>query len=102
MAAKTRATTVGHALRVTQEGLAQTDVQMKRDPEPIANDARGLSRPREITAQYRLQTIRHQTLGKRPGLLSSAFIERNIQMPLKTALGVPIRLAMAEDVKILR
>ena len=82
--------------------LAQPGVDQNSVARACADDLSCLDGASEVTAVKPHETLAGQTLAESMGLLKSALGQFAVQMPLMTAIGIPDRLAMADDDEVCR
>ena len=77
--------------------LAQSGLQGDRQPEPLADDLRGLVRPREVARVDRLEPLALELLDEPARLTPPVVAQRPVGVALEPSLGVPVGLAVANQ-----
>jgi len=82
--------------------LAQAGIDQDSVTRACTDDLSCFDGASQVAAVKRQETVGGQTLGKSMGLLNSALGKFAVQMALMAAIGIPDRLAMANDDEVCR
>src|SRR4029079_2536033 len=85
------------ALPAAEVPLAQVRVEHDREIEPQRQDLRRFAGAIQVARVDGVDLLALELLGERARLLASALVERRVRLALDPLLGVPVRLAVADE-----
>lgn len=91
----------GHALCLPEMRLSESDVAMEGYSKCPGDDLRCFERAAKVAAHDRFDALSLKLRDQQPGLGSALVIQGDVDVPLKTLLGVPVGFTMSEDVDFL-
>ena len=88
---------VGQTFPRPEVPLPQVGNERHVQPLPLGDDTSRVPRSREVARIDRSQRLAFEPVGERARLLAPPLVERRVEMPLKTALRVPVGLAVTGE-----